>query len=247
VPVHVLYLASSSSHQQAYDDVNDMFRKQKVRFTQQTNDQSFKQDLLEIIFSLTCDLLFFLVDDILFTEPLDLNDILKFDPDEFVPSIRMGQNLSRCYVQQKPQPLPHFLNHPVSDNDKIVWQWNKGELDWGYPLSVDGHFFARREMAAMASLLAFRAPNSFEDQLQIFKPCFHTRYGIGYKKSRIVNIPFNRVQTERNNLSGNTHPDELLTHWQHGYQIDFKNFYGIVNESAHQEFVLPLTWRARPD
>ena len=247
LPVHVLYRASSSSHQKAYDDVSDMFKKQDVRFIQQTSGHSFKQDLMGILCSLTCDILFFLVDDILFTEPFDLHDMLKFDTDVFVPSLRMGQNLTRCYVQQRPQQLPHFLDQLISENDKIAWQWNEGELDWGYPLSVDGHFFAKREMAAMASLLTFRAPNSFEDQLQIFKPWFQTRYGIGYKKSRIVNIPCNRVQTERNNLSGNTHPDELLTQWQNGYQIDYKKFYGIVNESAHQEFALPLTRRACPD
>jgi hypothetical protein len=247
VPIHVLYLASSSSHQEAYDDVNDMFAKRNVRFVKQKNGYSFKHDLMEILFSLTCDMLFFLVDDILFTEPVDLNDVLKFDPDAFVPSLRMGQNLSRCYVLQTPQPLPHFLDHPVGESDKIVWQWDKGELDWSYPLSVDGHFFARREMAAMAALLSFSAPNSFEDQLQIFKPLFIKRYGMGYKKSRIVNIPCNRVQTEINNLSGDTHPDELLAQWHKAYQIDYEKLYGVVNESAHQELVLPLTRRACPD
>jgi len=246
VPVHVLYLASSSSHQKAYDDVKDMFGKHNVCFIQQTNKYSFKQDLMEILFSLTCDMLFFLVDDILFTEPLDLNDILKFDPDQFVPSIRMGQNLTRCYVLQSPQPLPHFFDHLVSESDKIVWKWDKGELDWGYPLSVDGHFFARREMAAMASLITFSAPNSFEDQLQIFKPWFQNRYGIGYKKSRIVNIPCNRVQAEIDNLYGDTHQDELLKRWHQGYQIDYEKFYLLLNESAHQELALPLILRAYP-
>ena len=150
VPAHVLYMASSPSHQKAYDDVIDMFGKQNVRFIQQKNNRSFKHDLMEILFSLTCDMLFFLVDDILLTEPVDLNDVLKLDPDVFVPSLRMGQNLTHCYVLQRPQALPHFLDPPVSPSDKIVWQWEKGELDWGYPLSVDGHFFARREMTAMA-------------------------------------------------------------------------------------------------
>jgi hypothetical protein len=139
------------------------------------------------------------------------------------------------------------LDHLVNEDDKIVWQWDKGELDWSYPLSVDGNFFARREMAAMAALLYFSAPNSFEDQLQIFKPLFNKRYGIGYKKSRIVNIPCNRVQTEINNLSGDTHPDELLAQWHQGYQIDYEKLFGMANESAHQEIALPLTLRACPD
>ncbi|MGZ6248793.1 MAG: hypothetical protein ACXWMC_04160, partial [Syntrophales bacterium] len=124
--------------------------------------------------------------------------------------------------------------------------WDEGKLDWGYPLSVDGHFFARREMATMAALLSYSTPNSFEDQLQIFKPFFHNRYGVGNKKSKIVNIPCNRVQTEINNLCGDNHQDELLKEWQKGYQIDYAKLYGFVNESAHQDVALPLTLRRKP-
>ena len=101
-------------------------------------------------------------------------------------------------------------------------------------------------MAAMASLITFSAPNSFEDQLQIFKPWFQNRYGIGYKKSRIVNIPCNRVQAEIDNLYGDTHQDELLKRWHQGYQIDYEKFYLLLNESAHQELALPLILRAYP-
>ncbi len=247
LPVHVLYRASSPAHQKAYDDVIDIFGTRNVRFVQQKNSQSFKSDLMEILFPLTCDMLFFLVDDILFIEPVDLRDFLKFDPDEFVPSLRMGRNLTRCYVLQTPQSLPNFLDYSSGVSDKIIWQWDKAELDWSYPLSVDGHFFARREVAAMAALTSFAAPNSFEDALQLFKPLFYKRFGLGYKKSRIVNIPSNRVQTENNNLAGNTHPDELLAMWQKGYQIDYAKLSGIVNESVHQEIVLPLARRMRLD
>jgi len=243
VPVHVLYRTSSPSHQDAYDEIIGMFAKQEIRFIKQTGDHSFRRDLLKILFSLTCDMLFFLVDDMVFTEPMDLHDLLRFDPDMFVPSLRMGENLTHCYVQQTSQPLPPFLNHLSQDSDKIVWQWNQGEFDWGYPLSVDGHFFARREVAAMAALIPFDAPNSFEYRLQIFKPLFNTCYGIGYRKSKVVNIPCNRVQTEIDNLSGTTHPDELLDQWLQGYRMDYQKLYGLVNESAHQEVVLPLTLR----
>jgi glycosyltransferase involved in cell wall biosynthesis len=243
MPVHVLYRTSSHSHQNAYEEIIGVFAKQKIRFIRQTGDRSFRHDLLKILFSLTCDMLFFLVDDMVFTEPLDIHDLLRFDPDMFVASLRMGENLTRCYVQQTSQSLPPFLNNLVRENDKIVWQWNQGELDWGYPLSVDGHFFARREIAAMAALIPFGAPNSFEDQLQIFKPFFHDRYGIGYKKSKVVNIPCNRVQTEIDNISGTTHPDELLSQWFQGYRMDYEKLYGLVNESAHQEVPMPLTLR----
>ncbi len=97
----------------------------------------------------------------------------------------------------------------------------------------------------MAALISFDAPNSFENQLQIFRPWFLNRYGIGYKKSKIMNIPCNRVQTEVNNLSGNIDAAEMLAQWQQGYQIDYKKLFGMINESVHQEIVLPLTLRQR--
>jgi hypothetical protein len=46
----------------------------------------------------------------------------------------------------------------------------------------------------MVSLLSFTTPNSLENQLQIFKPLFDRRYGIGYKKLKIVNVPCKWVQ-----------------------------------------------------
>lgn len=242
VPVHVLYRTSSAPHQEGYAQLEHMFADRDVCFHRQADDGSFKQDLMEILCALTSDMVFFLVDDILFTESVDIRDILRFDPDEFIPSLRMGLNLERSYVLQSVQPRPNFSAHSVGggDSDKIVWKWEEGDLDWGYPLSVDGHFFARREMAAMAALLSFKAPNSFEDQLQMFRPYFTGRHGVAYRKSKIVNIPCNRVQNEITNLSGNIHPDTLLRKWQQGYQIDYEKLYGTINESAHQEFTLPL-------
>lgn len=243
VPVHVLYRTSSDGHRQAYDELESLFAGHDIRFVRQTGDRSFKNHLLEILFSMTCDRLFFLVDDMVFTEPLDINDLLRFNPDRFVPSLRMGKNLSRCYVVQQGQPLPPFEKKAVDDPDKIVWQWSRGALDWSYPLSVDGHFFARREVAAMAALIPFSAPNSFEDRLQVFRPLFLNRLGIGYEKSKVVNIPCNRVQNEIPNLSGNTHPDILLEKWRQGYRLKYEDIYGLANESVHQEVALPLILR----
>lgn len=240
VPVHVLYTASSDAHHAAYRELAEMAGKDDIRFIRQETPGSFRRDLLEILFAMKCDLIFFLVDDILFTEPVDLGELLRYDPDRFVPTLRMGRNLSRCYVLQSPQPLPQFLTLPDQGKGTIVWKWNQGDLDWGYPLSVDGHFFSRREIAAMAALVSFNAPNTFEDALQVFRPWFDNRFGVGYEKSKIINIPCNRVQKERENLSGELDPDMLLERWQQGYRIDYEKLYGFVNESAHQDMPLPL-------
>jgi hypothetical protein len=80
-----------SAHQQAYEDVRAIFGKQPIRFIQQENEYSFKHDLMEILFSMTCDMLFFLVDDILFTEPVVLNDLFTFDPMNMCQAFEWGR------------------------------------------------------------------------------------------------------------------------------------------------------------
>jgi len=241
VPVYVLYQSSTPAHQKAYEDVAVMFSGRKIEFIKQQDAGSFKKDLLKILVSSTADAVFFLVDDILFTELVDMNSFLAFDTDTFVPSLRMGKNLSYCYMQRSSQPLPPFLDNVVNGKDKIVWQWDKGSYDWAYPLSVDGHLFSRKEIAAMAALISFRAPNSFEDQLQKFRSLFLARYGIAYSQSKIVNIPCNRVQSELDNISGDSlHQDTLLEKWRHGYRIDYQKLYGHRNASVHEEVPLHL-------
>jgi len=54
-------------------------------------------------------------------------------------------------------------------------------------------------------------------------------------KSRIVNIPCNRVQVEVDNRHGSEHQDALLEKWNQGFQMNYRKIYGFVTESAHQE------------
>lgn len=234
VPLHILYHPSTSSHQRAYDELIKIFP-DKFSFVKQSSDASFRNDLIKMLDSIQAPKTFFLVDDIVFIENLDMRDFTKFDTDKIVPSLRMGLNLKRCYPLRKDQPLPGMTNDVSKDEDKIYWRWNEGMYDWCYPLSVDGHLFSTQEIGAMTTLISFSAPNTYEDQLQKFRRFFLLRKGAGYKKSKIVNIPCNKVQRENKNISGNTHPDFLLAQWIKGYQMDYQRLYGFPNVSAHQE------------
>jgi hypothetical protein len=179
----------------------------------------------------------------LFIENFDFYDFVKFDTDKTVSTLRMGLNLKNCYTIQKEQPLPEFLSSIGGEEDKIFWKWNQGIYDWSYPLSVDGHLFSRQEIIAMTKLLRFSAPNTYEDQLQKFRRFFLIRMGVGYRKSKVVNIPCNKVQKENINICGNTHQDFLLEKWMAGYQMDYRSLYGFSNTSAHQEIPFELIRR----
>jgi len=235
VPIHILYHTSTPLHRKAYNEVREIFSDNNVSFIKQDSDNSFRSNLISLLKSVNLEKLFFLVDDVLFIEDFDIEDFVKFDADKFVPTLRMGLNLKKCYTVQKEQPLPGLMPDIIKDEDKITWQWDQGVYDWSYPLSLDGHFFSTQEIATMIQLTDFSAPNTLEDQLQKFRRFFLFRMGVSYRKSKIVNVPCNKVQIENKNLCGDIHQDYLLEQWQKGYQMDFRGLYGFINESAHQE------------
>jgi hypothetical protein len=234
VPLHILYHTSTPLHQRAYEEVMEIFS-DKFSFIKQSSNNSFRDNLMTLLDSILAQKIFFLVDDVLFIDDFDVRDFAKFNTDKIVPSLRMGLNLKKCYTVQKEQPLPELMSYAGSDEDKIFWKWNQGIHDWSYPLSVDGHFFSTQEIVAMTKLIDFSAPNTYEDQLQKFRRFFLFRMGVGYKKSKIVNIPCNKVQKENKNICGNTHQDILLEQWMKGYRMDYRSLYGFFNTSAHQE------------
>lgn len=233
--LHVLYTATHPAHQKSYEELKSLSQDLPVQFHRQTSNSSFRQDLIAMLQSLTVDKIIFFVDDIVITEKIEFDDLLKFDTDTFVPSLRMGKNIKKNYTTSCVQPPPNFLDNQIDESGKIVWQWQDGILDWGYPLSVDGHIFSRREFLAMLNLIPFSAPNSLEDALQTFKPLFLERFGVAYEKSRLMNIPCNKVQTENKNIAGHIHQDELLKKWQDGYAIDLSAIDGYHNRSPHEE------------
>lgn len=241
-PIHVLYYTSTPRHQRSYEELMMTFPG-KLNFIKQSSCTSFRNDLLAILDAVKSEKIFFLVDDVVFIEKVDLADFAKFDTDKVIPSLRMGMNLTKSYTQSKEQPLPTFTVYG-DEPDKIFWRWEEGILGWSYPLSVDGHFFSTEEIKAMTRLIDFSAPNSYEDQLQRFRRFFLFREGVAYKKSVLVNIPCNKVQKENKNICGNVHQDYLLDRWENGYQMDFRKLYGFSNISVHQEIPFELIKRS---
>jgi hypothetical protein len=242
VPLRILYCVSTPEHQKAYDEIMEIFSG-KFSFTRQSANASFKDDLVTLLESIQAEKVFFLVDDVLFIADFDMKEFTKFDTDKIVPSLRMGLNLKRCYPVQKEQPLPELTPCAGNNGDIVFWKWNQGLYDWSYPLSVDGHFFSTQEITAITKLIDFSAPNTYEDQLQKLRRFFVIRMGAGYRKSKIVNIPCNKVQRENKNIHGSIHQDFLLEQWMKGYQMDYRSLYGFPNISAHQE--IPFTFIKR--
>ena len=243
VPIHVLWRASSRQHKSAYDEVFSLFATRNIYSVYQKNQASFKDQLLTIFANIKAEKVFFLVDDIIFINEIDMLDFTQLDAHKMVGSLRLGRNLTRSYTVNKEQCLPPFIKDANCGDDKMLWVWEKGQYDWRYPLSVDGNLFLTREINLLARYTDFNSPNTFEANLQNYVKYFLHRLGICYKESKILNIPANKIQNDFNNLYGHYHQDELLAAWKNGLQMDYKMFYGFTNESAHQEVGIVLIKR----
>ena len=189
VKLTIIYRASSAAHEAAYLEV---FREYAnlVEVFRQESRQDFKAQLIDALAKSAAGHIFFLVDDNLFVEPVDMASFADQASMYCVPSLRMGKNLSRSYTQQRCQAVPYLSSFgTTADESLLAWLWKSGELDWNYPLSVDGHIFQRAEILALTKILDFDSPNRFEEQLQKFHAAFSWRLGVCYAKSRIINIP----------------------------------------------------------
>jgi len=227
----VIYAASTETHRNAYDEVAAIFHN-RVKFVEQGMFTSLKSCLVHTVSDLPNGKIFFLVDDIVFTEVVDYRFLASVNLSDTIFSLRMGEHLDYSYVVASKQPLPVALK--VQEN-YLTWNWREGSLDWGYPLSVDGHIFTTAEVLLWAKHLNYSSPSSFEGSLQRLRPVYICKRGMSFRKSRLVNIPANRVQSEVANFHGEVHQDDLLMQWNAGLAIDQSKFIGWSNCSVHQE------------
>jgi hypothetical protein len=224
----VLWTASDPDHEASYRELSALWEG-RARFLRET---SFREDLLDEIGSTPATHLFFLTDDAMVLNPFDLSSCLLPDPTRAVFSLTHGRGLDWCFVARKPQGIPALSD---ARNGRLSWVWKDGDpgTDWSLPLSVDGKFLSRREVALLLSRLPFRNPNTLEMALQVFHPLFARRNGVCFGHPALVNVPCNTVQTECVNPDTGLHGvRDLLFRWRAGERIRWEAFLGLSPREA---------------
>lgn len=237
--VYVLYNSSKIEFGQAYDEVAEEYKSRNIEFI---NEVNFRKELISLFNKVDTTKVLFLVDDLMFKNTIDFEDFSKIDTTKYIGSLRMGNHLTFSYTVQKPQNTPNFIT-TKEHQGMLLWHFYKEQLDWAYPLSVDGHLFSTGEIKVLVNELDYKAPNSFEEALQLMTPLYQQRMGLCYKESVIINNPCNKVQLENNNIAGQVSISELNEKWTQGFRINFVEHKGILNESAHQELSLSFVKR----
>ena len=230
--IHVLYCASNAAHAHAYRELTDSI--QNTDRIQWTKEADFKNDLVRTLQSLKTESVCFLVDDIVFISPVDLDTLGGTTMRDGIVSLRLGSKITFCYTKQKTMRSPKL--NPINRQPNLLqFSWEDGNYDWAYPLSVDGHIFPSSEITVAAEFLNYRAPNTFERALQILTPLYQKRPGYCFDSPRMFNMPLNRVQNENDNISGEISPEHLLEKWQAGLTLDFKILSDAATISVHEE------------
>lgn len=188
--VNVLYKYSNDEFKKGYDILINKFK--KINWIK---EQDFKPQVMNFLsekHDLCC---FFTDDDIIYNNvsEKDITQVME-NEDVFCFSLRLGKNISYCYTMN----ASNVLKPEKEEQNIVYWNWTKHYLDFGYPLSVDGHIFRTKDIKKMVRVVQATNPNTLEGNLQVFE-YYPKELMAAYETSKLVNSP--------NNIVNKTHPN----------------------------------------
>lgn len=228
----VIWFGDNDFFVQGYKKLKGSF--QGPIYIEQNHPALFKEMTVAAIDEILPYTVFF-VDDLVFKEPfiLDCEEFHFFQcsTETICLSLRLSPSINYCYTMDiDTQP-------PVFKEKLKIWDWKDYRGDWAYPQSLDGHIFRTTDIIDTIKKAPFDHPGSLENALLTSIP--DRPKMICFEKSKIFNIPINRVGPYPNR-HGKESP-YLMNHlYLMGKHIDLNPIKGFKNTSCHQE--INLIW-----
>ncbi|MDO9314994.1 MAG: hypothetical protein Q7T97_10660 [Burkholderiaceae bacterium] len=240
--VHIIYRASDNNYRTEYSRV---FAENSALNIVPHEEREFREDLLRICRASDCGSVMFLVDDIAFIRPVDLNEIATLSRQGHIVSIRLGLNITRAQTEngaaRRKPPLT-----PVDGMASrfLTWAWHKAEPGhWAMPTALDGNVLPLPELIPVLESTSFKAPNSLEAAIGQYRFLFKYAAGVCYDLPRIVNFPLNSVKAEDFNFPHmGMSVDDMLTIYKNGGRLDISNFPYTEHDSCHMEWIPQLAF-----
>ncbi len=232
----VIYRASNDEYDSAYQKVRNTFS--YITFLKQGENpaQDFKPLTLKATFNAPNEYVLFAVDDIVVKDYIDIAECIQAleQTKAYGFYLRLGKNLSECYPLQCAQKVPPMV--PLH-NTICSWQFMHGHYDWHYPNTVDMTIYRKKDIAHDLNTINYRSPNILEAQWNSRARVIYPRIGLCYAKTKIVNLPLNRVQQDCKNRNMNIFsPSELLASFNDELKMDIDLLFNINNKGAHMEY-----------
>jgi hypothetical protein len=223
--ISVLYTYSNCFFKQGYNKVIDEYP--EINFVKENN---FKSDLVKLIDDENKYTIFF-VDDQVFKEPFSMNEIPLLTDDIACISLRLHPRLNYCYT----------MNIQMTPTNSTKWLWKNFNGDNNYVMSLDSHIFLTTDIKPYLVNLQYKNPNSLEGILACYP--INKPYMICFEKSKTINNPCNKVQTNNPNKHGNVSAEYINQEFLNGKVIDLEPFRGLENESCHKE--MPIIFKQK--
>ena len=237
--LNIIYKASNDDFKNAYKlleaDSNSWDTNLKINFIEEVDFKNQTIELLKSNYEYSC---FFTDDDIIYNPIFEKNIIetLKSDDDIFCFSLRLGKNTKTCYTMNAENVLVPL----TEDDNMIISDWSKHYMDYGYPLSVDGHIFRTKDIYKLTINVGFKNPNTYEAALQIYDN--YPKYKMAaFIDSALVNTPINIVQNVFENRKAeqfNYSTEDLNKLYLSGDKISLNNINFQNIHGCHQELEL---------
>jgi len=227
--VIVLYLCSNPDYEVQYARLVDFYP--NVKFYKET---SFKNNLVYLIAGYQYCL--FCVDDCIFTRPFvldDMIDILEYMPTVIGFSLRLGENIKRCYMHGDAE---QFIPKYECCGKGIVFNWTEGQHDFGYPIEVSSSIYRTEDILNIVNRFPIENPNMLEVVLDGNKELLDIKNMLAcYKQSVAFCNAINKVQNLIDNRSGKISSEYLANEFHCGKRIKIDRFENIDLDSPHDE------------
>lgn len=211
----IVQYSYSPNHQKSYEEVEKKYP--YVKFWQET---TVNATLKEILKSIKSKYMFYLVDDQVFVGDFDVYEAIPFVDDKSFFSMRLGKNITNWGIKDVPL-VPKY-------NEKgrlLHWKFsdNKGQHDWHYKFSVDGHIYRTIDILRCTMAIPFKAPNSYEANMNSVLFFKTAKYGSAFSQPVVVNLIINACREEaayENCVGGEFSADDMLKLRENGKSLD---------------------------
>lgn len=228
----IIYKADNESFSNSYMQLTQDHDAHNY-FCEDVINSSFKELVLDVI-DPEKPYTMFMMDDQIFINPLLLESSIQykeFKTREYVStlSLRLGENVTSCYMQNFPTTPPIL-------NEFGLFNWTKCQGDWAYPYSLDAHIFRTNNILPKLQSLDYANPNTLEHMLNLNQPIYQD-YMICFDISKITNNASNQVQNvfRGNRYAGLSDVEHLNKEYLKGRRIKLQPFENIKTSTVHIE------------
>ena len=249
--IHILYTASNDEYEAGYLKLQEEKILDNIEWQR---EKDFTKDFVGSIIDYSSDYICGIVDDCIFYKKLPSGVELiekQFEDDVFCFSFRMGLNTTTQNYLQPGRKYYLKRENATVDHHFVKWNWRDWDsiLNYGYPISLDGHIYRGSELAELTTKYKFDYLRQWEGVLagRVRKDETNNLGDnmVAYRQNVLFSIPCNCVQ-DPPLISGQINPhteSDLNKRYLDGEVIDLNALEPMFQNVSWCHNEIPLSFK----